>query len=91
VMQLEHGLVKKISAIPGVRVPASRRFFPLIGNGWHDPIYARDKTYSQSLPPIRSYKIVSPGLLATLGNRLVTGAIFTWTDVCDLRNSRDGV
>jgi putative ABC transport system permease protein len=43
-------------------------------------VYARDKSYSQPLPPLRRLKFVSPGLLATMGNRLIAGREFTWTD-----------
>jgi predicted permease len=56
------------------------------GSGWHDPIYAQDKTYAEGqLPPIRLFKFVSPGLLAAIGNRLVAGREFTWEDVHERR------
>ena len=50
------------------------------------PIYAQDKTYAEStLPPIRRFKFVSPGLLATMGTPLVVGRDFNWTDVYQKR------
>jgi putative ABC transport system permease protein len=56
------------------------------GDGWHDPIYAQDKVYAEGqLPPIRLFKFVSPGLLKTMGNPLIAGRDFTWTDVYDKR------
>jgi predicted permease len=52
------------------------------GNGWHDPIFAGDHVYSESqLPPLRLYRFLSPGLLKTMGNTLVAGRDFTWTDI----------
>jgi hypothetical protein len=41
--------------------------------------------YSQSMPPPRRSKFVSPGLLKTMGNRLVSGREFNWTDVYERR------
>jgi predicted permease len=35
------------------------------------------------LPPLRSFKFYSPGLLATMGNSLLAGRDFTWSDVYD--------
>lgn len=55
------------------------------GTGWHDPVYAEDRTSTQSMPTLRWYKFVSPGLLATMGNGLVAGRDFTWTDVYERR------
>jgi predicted permease len=53
----------------------------MTGSGWHDPIFAADKTYEQSqLPPLRTFKFLSPGLLKTMGNPLVAGRDFTWED-----------
>jgi predicted permease len=56
------------------------------GQGWHDPLYARDKAYGESqIPPLRLFKIVSPGYMKTLGTPLVAGRDFTWADIYDLR------
>jgi predicted permease len=37
------------------------------------------------VPPLRRYKFVSPGLLRTMGNRLVAGRDFTWDDTYQRR------
>jgi hypothetical protein len=42
-------------------------------------VYARDKTYP-SVPPLRRLKFISPGLLASMRNRLIAGREFTWAD-----------
>jgi predicted permease len=80
VMQLEQGILEKIRAIPGVTAAGITSVIPGDGSGGYDQVYARDRTY-QTVPPLRRLKFVSPGLLATMGNRLVAGREFTWTDV----------
>jgi predicted permease len=80
VMQLEQGILEKIGAIPGVTAAGIATVIPGDGSGGYDQVYARDRTY-QSVPPLRRLKFVSPGLVATMGNRLIAGREFTWTDV----------
>src|SRR5207249_9319486 len=59
---------------------------PMTGDGWHDPIFAADKNYEQKqLPPIRTFKFQSPGLMKTMGNRLIAGRDFVWEDAYDKR------
>jgi predicted permease len=80
VMQLEQAILDNIRAIPGVTSAGITTMIP-VGNPENSlQVYAHDKTY-QSVPPLRRLKFVSPGLLATMGNRLVAGRDFTWTDV----------
>src|SRR3989442_14822506 len=56
------------------------------GQGWHDPVFAQDRTYSESqVPPIRLFKFVSPGYMKTMGGSLVAGRDFTWADIYELR------
>ena len=83
-IQLEQAILEKIRALPGVtsvglttRIPTER--------GSHDLIYARDKSYSQGVPPLRVFKFVSPGLPSAMGNRLIAGREFTWTDTYQRR------
>jgi predicted permease len=48
----------------------------------NDPVYAEDHAYKAGeVAPIRRFKFVSPGFLATMGTSLVAGRDFTWTDV----------
>ena len=78
-------LLDSVAAIPGIEAVAFSSLIPLDGDGWHDPIYAQDKTYANSLPPLRRYNFVTPGLLSAMGTPLVAGRDFTWTDLFDLR------
>jgi hypothetical protein len=70
--------------IVGVESAGITTVIPTGGSGGSDQVYARDKTY-QSVPPLRRLKFVSPGLLATMGNRLIAGRDFTWTDTYQRR------
>jgi predicted permease len=84
VMQLEQGILENIRAIPGVASAGITTVIPTDESDGSDQVYARDKTY-QSVPPLRRLKFVSPGLLATMGNRLIAGREFTWTDTYQRR------
>ncbi len=79
VLRMEQSILEKIAAVPGVTSAGLLSTVPTQG-GWHDAIFARDKTYTKSLPPLRSYLFISPGLPGTTGTRLVAGREFTWTD-----------
>jgi len=80
VMRLEQGVLDKIRAIPGVTSAGITTMIPGSDSENSDQVYARDKTY-QSVPPLRRLKLVSPGLLAAMVNRLVAGRDFTWNEV----------
>jgi len=84
VMQQEQGILENIRAIPGVTSAGITTAIPAGDGSGSDQVYARDRTY-QSVPPLRRLKFVSPGLLAAMGNRLVAGREFTWTDVWQRR------
>jgi putative ABC transport system permease protein len=83
-IQMEQGIIERIRAIPGVASVGLTTQIPT-EPGNHDLIYARDKSYSQGVPPLRIIKSVSPGLLSTIGNRLIAGREFTWADTYQRR------
>src|SRR4029077_10269919 len=86
VVRMHQAIMDRIAAIPGVASVGLTTIVPMTDSGWHDPIFAADKTYEQAqLPPIRLFKFLSPGLLKTMGNTLVAGRDFTWADVYDKR------
>jgi putative ABC transport system permease protein len=86
VVRMEQDIMNKVAAIPGVLSIGLTSLVPMTSQGWHDPIWADDRVYGETqIPPIRTFKFVSPGLLETMGNRLVAGRDFTWTDVYDKR------
>jgi putative ABC transport system permease protein len=86
VARMHQAIMDKIAAVPGVASVALASTVTMSGQGWHDPLYAQDRTYSESqVPPIRLFKFVSPGYMKTMGGSLVAGRDFTWTDAYELR------
>ena len=81
VVRMHQAMAERIASIPGVMSVGLTTVIPMTESGWHDPVFAADRTYSpKDLPPIRLFKFVSPGLLKTMGNALVAGRDFTWED-----------
>ncbi|MGA3188157.1 MAG: ABC transporter permease [Bryobacteraceae bacterium] len=85
-IRMEQAIIDKIAAIPGVVSVALSSIVPMTNRGWQDGIFAQDHVYNESqIPPLRHFKMVSPGLLKTMGNSLVAGRDFTWTDLYEKR------
>ncbi|HYL75333.1 MAG TPA: ABC transporter permease [Bryobacteraceae bacterium] len=84
VVQLEQAMLEKMRAVPGVTSAGITTVIPTDPGRISDLVYARDKSY-QKAPPLRRLKFVSPGLLQTLGNRLIAGHEFSWTDTYESR------
>jgi putative ABC transport system permease protein len=81
VVRMEQNIRDRLAEIPGVTSVAFTTTIPLDGTDWHDPLFAEDHVYKEGqIPPLRLYKFVSPGLFATMGNRLVAGRDLTWSD-----------
>ena len=84
VLRMHQAIADRIAMIAGVASVGLTSVIPMTDSGWHDPVFAADKTYDQkSIPPLRTFKFVSPGLLKTMGIPLVTGRDFTWSDAYD--------
>jgi putative ABC transport system permease protein len=87
-IHMEQSILDRIAAIPGVRSAGISTRIPMDGGGWTDSIYAEDRTHVEGqIPPLKKFKFVSPGLIGTMGNRLVAGRDFTWTDHYDRRTN----
>jgi predicted permease len=86
VMRTHQAIIDKIAAVPGVMSVALSSTVTMTGDGWHDPIYAQDRAYTESqIPPIRLFKFVSPGYMRTMGGTLIAGRDITWPDVYGTR------
>ena len=87
VMRLQHEILDKLAALPGVVSVGFGDAAPLesfLGSG--NPLYAEDKTLATGqFPPMRRIHKVAPGYFKTLGTRVVAGRDFTWTDLYDKR------
>jgi len=81
VVRMEQNIRDRLAEIPGVTSVAFTTVIPLDGGNWHDPVFAEDHVYAEGqIPPLRLFKFVSPGLISTMGNRLIAGRDLTWSD-----------
>jgi predicted permease len=88
VMRMQHEILDKLAAIPGVtsvgfasRAPLES-FLGVAGN----PVYAEDQTFAEGqVPPVRHIRRVAPGYFRTMGTRVVAGRDFTWSDLYEKR------
>jgi len=82
VLRMQQNMADAIARLPGVTSVGLSSDVPMDGQGWHDPIFAEDKAYVEGqLPPLRRFRMIAPGLLQTMGNKLVAGRDFTWDDL----------
>jgi predicted permease len=81
VTRMEQAIADRIAAIPGVSSVALTTDVPMAGGHWLDPIDVEDRTDLKATG--RVYQLVSPDLLATMGNSLLVGRDFTWEDLYD--------
>jgi putative ABC transport system permease protein len=79
-IRMEEEILRKIKSLPGVSAVAITSNLPMEG-GSADPVYAQDRDApSGAVPPIRTYKYVSPGYFSTIGARLIAGRDLTWSE-----------
>jgi predicted permease len=80
-IRTEQAIRDKLASLPGVTAATFGSTVPMNGSSSADLIYAQDRSYAENqLPPVRRFKFVAPGYLATLGTPLVAGRDFTWAD-----------
>jgi putative ABC transport system permease protein len=87
VTRTQHAILDKLAAIQGVKSVGFISEMPMEGfdSSW-DEVYAEGKVYpDNTIPPLRLYKNISPGLLKTAGTRLVAGREITWSEIYALR------
>jgi len=86
VIRLDQEMLEKLASIPSVSSVAVTNSVPMDGIGYIDPVFARDRTYSEGeVPPVRRFKFVSPGFFATMRMPLIAGRDLTWSDTYDKR------
>src|SRR5271168_2777078 len=78
---MDQEILGKLGAIPGVSSVSFSSDIPMDGRGSNDILFAEDHAYAEGqLPPIRRFKFVSLGFLATMGTPLIAGRDITWED-----------
>ena len=81
VLREQQAILQKIEAIPGVQSVSFGGSVPMDGNGWHDPVFAQDRSYAGgAMPPLREFIFVAPGYMKAEGIPLVAGRDFTWNE-----------
>jgi predicted permease len=83
-IQIQHEILDKIAALPGVEAAAFTSALPMegppfVGNALI-VIEGRPLAAGDTPPPAR-FKLVSPGFFAAMGTRLVAGRDVTWADI----------
>jgi predicted permease len=81
VIRMQEEILRKIEAIPGVSSVGLSTSVPMDGNHWSNPVFAKDRAYSQGEVPLRRFKSISPGFFKTIGTRLIAGRDLTWSDI----------
>ncbi len=86
VLRMQQAIAQKIASVPGVESVSFGGSVPMDGNGWHDPVFAQDRSYAgNAMPPLREFVFGAPGFLKTLGVPLVAGRDFTWDEAFQKR------
>jgi predicted permease len=87
VMRMQHEVLEKLAAIPGVMSVGLANAAPLEYRGsLGNPVYAEDKTFAEGqVPPLRRIRKITPGFFKTMGTRVIAGRDFTWTDLYENR------
>ena len=84
VMRLQHEILDKIAALPGVKAAAFTSAVPMEGplRVWQNPVLVEGRTYPPEKPwPVRRMKAVSPGYFGAIGTRMIAGRDITWNDI----------
>jgi predicted permease len=81
VVRTQHQIVDKLAAVPGVMSVAYSTALPNDGFPpmW-DSVQAEHTSIPRESEPMRRWKYVSPGFLATMGTRLIAGRDYAWSD-----------
>jgi predicted permease len=86
VARMHNDFVEKVRAIPGVTSVSLTNSITMDGSNNNDPIFVEERPgFDTKLPPMRRFKHISPGFFQTMGNPLLAGRDFTWTDIHEMR------
>ena len=75
----------RIQRLPGVTAVAAATSITMDGGAGHDPVVVEEFPLAAGrFPPLRSFKWASPGFFQAMGNRIVAGRDYTWSDLYSL-------
>lgn len=82
VIRMLNDILERLAVIPGVSAAGLTSSLPMEDTKNQNSILA-ENTHGEpgQVPPVRSFKFVSPGLLGAAGTRLIAGRDLDWTDI----------
>jgi putative ABC transport system permease protein len=82
ITRIEHEILDKIAALPGVAAAGFASHFPMDGTQNNGPVTIEGETIAPGeTPPGRRWIRVSPGYFAAMGTRIIAGRDVTWSDI----------
>ncbi len=84
--RVQHEILDKIAALPGVTAAGFASGLPMEGvnNANRSPIVVEGQPrVAGELPPQHANKFISPGYFAAIGARIIAGRDITWKDIDD--------
>jgi predicted permease len=86
VTQTHEQILRRIEAIPGVTSVGQSSSITMDGWDSNDPIFAEGVPVPEGkIPPLRRFKWIGENYFRTMGNPIIAGRDFTWSDVYNLR------
>jgi putative ABC transport system permease protein len=87
VTRMQHEILNRIAAIPGVASVAFTSRLPMDTSGrMSSRWFAEGKADDGRNPVSRQVRFISPGVFRTLGTPLIVGGDFTWIDILENRD-----
>ncbi len=87
VIQMEHEILTKLAAIPGVDSAAMASSMTMDGSNSNDVLSVEDHPLADAkIPPVRRYKSIGPGFFSTVGRAFRAGRDLTWNDIAGFRS-----
>ena len=81
-IRTEEQIVRGLEQIAGVTSVGVTSSVTMDGNDSNDPIFVEDApTAADKIPPLRRMKWIGENYFRTMGNRIVAGREFTWSDI----------